>query len=85
MSAYGVAVMFVVLGVAAMLLYALMAARMAVVARQDPTRTFPIGRFGRVRRRDVTAAEWIRRYLPWGLGGGLALTLLGLVLVSLHR
>jgi hypothetical protein len=74
--------MFVVLGLATIVLYAVMAAWMAVVARRDPDRIFEIGKYGRVRRRDVTAAEWIRRYVPWGLGGGLLVTMLGLVLVS---
>jgi hypothetical protein len=74
--------MFVVLGVATMLLYAVMAAWMTIVGRRDPGRVFHIGRYGRIRRRDVTAAEWIRRYVPWGLGSGLLVTLLGLVLVA---
>ncbi len=76
---------FVVLGIATMLLYALMAARMAVVARKDPARSFQIGKYGRVKRRDVTAAEWIRRYVPWGLGGGLLITFLGLFVISRPR
>lgn len=76
---------FVVLGAATMILYAFMAAWMAVVARRDPDRTFQIGRYGRVQRRDVTAAEWIRRYVPWGLGGGLGVTVLGPFLVARAR
>ena len=76
---------FVVVGVACMLLYAVVGAWMAAVARRDPRRIFQIGRYGRIRRRDVTAAEWLRRYLPWGLGCGFLLTLLGLVLVWLRR
>lgn len=79
---YGGGVIFVVLGVAAMILYTVMAARMMIVARRDPSRIFHLGRYGRMKQRDVTAAEWVRRYVPWGLGGGLAVTLLGLVLVS---
>jgi hypothetical protein len=75
-------VTFVVLGVATMLLYAVMAAWMAAVARRDPARIFQIGKYGRTRRRDVTAAEWIRRYVPWGLGGGLLVTVFGLFLMS---
>lgn len=73
---------FVVLGIATIVLYAVVAAWMAVVGRRDPDRTFEIGKYGRIRRRDVTATEWIRSYVPWGLGSGLLLTLLGLVLVS---
>lgn len=79
---YGGAVTFVVLGVATMILYTVMAARMAIVARRDPARIFRIGKYGRTKQRDLTAAEWMRRYVPWGLGSGLAITLLGLVLVS---
>lgn len=82
---YGEAVTFVLLGGAILLLYAVMAAWMAAIARRDPARTFQIGRFGRVRRGDVTAAQWIRRYVPWGLGGGLAITVFGLFLVSRPR
>lgn len=74
--------LFVVLGVAVMLLYAVMAAWMAVVARRDPARIFQIGKYGRAKRRDVTAAEWIRRYVPWGVGGGLLITIIGLFVVS---
>ena len=71
-------VVIVVLGVGTMLLYAVAAAWMAVVAQRDPARIFQIGKYGRVRPRDVTAAEWIRRYVPWGLGGGLLVTVFGL-------
>jgi len=76
---------FVVVGGAAMLLYAVMAAWMARVARRDPARIFQIGKYGRIKRRDVTAAEWIRRYVPWGLGGGFFVTMFGLVLMSRAR
>jgi hypothetical protein len=79
---YREVVTFVVLGIAIMLLYAGVAAWMAVVARRDPARIFQIGRYGRIKRRDVTASEWIRRYVPWGLGGGLLITLLGLFVTS---
>ncbi len=79
------AVGIVVLGVAIMLLYAVVAAWMAVVARNDPARIFQIGKYGRIKSRDVTAAEWIRRYVPWGLGGGLLVTLFGLFMMSLSR
>ena len=81
-ATYGDLVMFVVLGLATILLYAVTAVWMALVGRRDPGRIFHVGRYGRIRRRDVTAAEWIRRYVPWGLGGGLLITLFGLVLVS---
>lgn len=77
--------MFVVLGVATLLLYAGMAVWMASVANRDPARTFEIGKYGRIRRRDVTATEWIRRYVPWGLGGGLVLTLFGLFVITRTR
>ena len=73
---------FLVLGLATLVGYALTATWMAVLARQDPERTFQIGRFGRIRRQDVTPAEWIRRYLPWGLTGGVVLTVLGLVVMG---
>ena len=76
---------FVVLGMGTMLLYAVVAAWMAVVARRNPARIFQIGKYGRIRPRDVTAAEWIRRYVPWGLGGGLLVTMFGLLLMSLSR
>jgi hypothetical protein len=76
---------FVVLGVAIMLLFAVMTARMAVVARRDPGRSFQVGRYGHARRREVTATEWIRSYVPWGLGGGLLVTVLGLFLVASGR
>ena len=76
---------FVVLGMGIMLLYAVVAAWMAVVARRDPARIFQIGKYGRIRPRDVTAAEWIRRYVPWGLGGGLLVTMFGLLLMSFSR
>ena len=76
---------FVVLGIATMLLYAVMAVRMAAVARKDPERIFQIGKYGRVKSRDVTAAEWNRRYVPWGLGGGLLVTMFGLFLISRPR
>ena len=73
---------FLVLGLASLVGYALTATWMAVLARRDPERTFQMGRFGRIRRRDVTPAEWIRRYLPWwGLTGGVLLTVLGLFLM----
>ena len=52
---------------------------MAVIARRDPARTFRIGKCGRTPRRDVTAAEWIRRYVPWGTGAGLLVTLVRLL------
>ena len=68
-----------------MLLYAVMAVYMAVVSRRDPRRTFRIGEHGRIKRREVTAAEWIRRYVPWGLGGGLLLSMMGLFLTSRSR
>ena len=68
-----------------MLLYAVMAAWMARVARRDPARIFLIGKYGRIKRRDVTAAEWIRRYVPWALGGGFFVTMFGLVLMSRTR
>lgn len=76
---------FVVLGIATMLLYAAMAAWMVAVAKRDPARTFEIGKYGRIKRREVTAQEWIRGYVPWGVGGGLAVTLFGLLLVSRAR
>jgi hypothetical protein len=76
---------FVVLGFAIMLVYAVMAARTAVVARRDPCRSFQVGRDGHARRREVTAEEWIRRHVPWGLGGGLLVTFLGLFLVARGR
>jgi hypothetical protein len=76
---------FVVLGAGMVLLYAGVAAWMAVVARRDPGRIFRIARYGHGKQRDVTAADWIRRYLPWGLGGGLLVILFGLFLVSVPR
>lgn len=72
-------------GVACVLLYSVVAAYMAVVARRDPQRTFRIGEYGRITRREVTATEWIRRYVPWGLGGGLIATVFGLFLNSRSR
>lgn len=69
-------------GLLVIVVYAVTAAWMTAVARRDPGRTFQIGRHGRIRRRDVTAAEWVRRYLPWGFGSGLLLVILGLVLMS---
>jgi hypothetical protein len=71
---------FVVLGAGVVVLYAAAGMSMAVIARRDPARIFQIGRYGRAKRRDVTAAEWIRRYVPWGLGGGLVLMVFGLLL-----
>ena len=76
---------FVVLGVATVLLYAGVGGWMAGVARREPGRVFAIGRYGRIRRRDVTAAEWIRRYLPWGLGAGLLTILFGIVILEFGR
>jgi hypothetical protein len=77
---------FVVLGLATMLLYAVVGTWMAVLARRDPARIFFIGKHGSgIKPRDVTAAEWIRRYLPWGLGGGLLATAFGLLVRSLSR
>jgi hypothetical protein len=71
---------------AIMLLYAGAATWMAVVARRDPGRIFFVGKHGYgVKPRDVTAAEWIRRYVPWGLGGGLVATMFGLLVMSLSR
>lgn len=70
------------LGAACMLLYGAVGVWMAAVAKRDPGRVFQIGRYGRIRRRDVTASEWIRRYLPSGLGGGLLLLLLGVLVRS---
>jgi hypothetical protein len=83
---YREVVALVVLGVAIMLIYAVVAAWMAVVARRDPGRIFYIGKnnWG-ITPRDVTAAEWIRRYVPWGLGGGLVATMFGLLVMSLSR
>jgi hypothetical protein len=50
---------------AIMLLYAGAATWMAVVARRDPGRIFFVGKHGYgVKPRDVSAAEWIRRYVP---------------------
>jgi hypothetical protein len=72
-------VTFVVLGAAIVLLYAGLTAWMAVVALRGPTRIFQIGKYGRTTRRDVTAAEWIRRYVPWGIGAGLLVTVVGLL------
>lgn len=71
---------FVVLGAGVVVLYAVAGMSMAVIARRDPARIFQIGRYGRIKRRDVTAAEWIRRYVPWGLGGGFVLMVFGLLL-----
>lgn len=85
MRLYRNVVMFVVLGAATLVLYAVMAVWMASVARRDPARTFQIGKYGRTKRRDVTATEWIRRYVPWGLGGGLLLTMVGLFVISRTR
>ena len=76
---------FVVLGVATVLLYAGVGGWMSRVARRDPARTFAIGRYGRIRRRDVTAAEWIRRYLPWGLGAGLLTIVFGIANLEFGR
>ena len=78
-------VTFVVLGLACVLLYSVMAAYMGVTARRDPRRTFRIGDHGRITPREVTASEWIRRYVPWGLGGGLLITMFGLFLTSKAR
>jgi len=85
LTTYRVAVEFFVLGLVVIVVYAVTAGWMAAVARRDPGRTFQIGRHGRIRRRDVTAAEWIRRYLPWGFGGGVLLVVLGLLLMSRTR
>ena len=71
--------LFFVLGLAVLVGYALTGTWMAVVGRRDPGPTFQIGRFGWIERRHVTAAEWIGRYLRWGLAGGLLLTVLGLI------
>lgn len=68
-----------------MLLYSVTAAYMAVTARRDPGRTFRIGDHGRITPREVTATEWIRRYVPWGLGGGVLTSLFGLFLNSRGR
>ena len=76
---------FVVLGAAIVLVYAGTAVWMAVIARREPARTFQIGKYGRTKRRDVTAAEWIRRYVLWGVGGGLLVTVVGLLVVSRPR
>lgn len=73
------------LGAATVLLYAATATWMVWVARRNPARVFQIGRYGRIRRRDVTAAQWIHRYLPWGLGAGLVLVILGLFILSRPR
>lgn len=75
----------VVLGVGTMLLYAVVAAWMAVVARREPARSFQLGKYGRMRPREVTAAEWIRRYVPWGFGGGALITGFGLFVMSYSR
>jgi hypothetical protein len=85
-GSYHLVVALVVLGLATMLLYAAVAGWMAVVARRDPARIFYIGKnnWG-IKPRDVTAAEWIRRYVPWGLGGGLLATMFGLLVMSLSR
>lgn len=79
------AVGIVLLGVGTMLLYAVVAVWMAVVARRHPARIFQIGKYGRIRPRDVTAAQWIRRYVPWGLGGGLLVTVFGVFVMSYSR
>jgi hypothetical protein len=50
---YGEGVTFVVLGVAVLLLYAVMAVRMASVARRDPARIFQIGKYGRTKPRST--------------------------------
>ncbi|PKW28085.1 hypothetical protein ATL31_2940 [Phycicoccus duodecadis] len=44
-----------------------------------------VGAHGRMRRRELTAAEWVRRYLPWGLAGGIGCVVIGLVLMALGR
>lgn len=85
MGIYREAMLFVVLGLATLLLYAVVGAWMARVARRDPDRVFDIGRYGRIRRRTVTAAEWIRRYVPWGLAAGVLLIAFGLVVVTYGR
>lgn len=79
---YRGSVIFVALGIATMLLYAVATAWMAALARREPGRRFQIGKYGRIKSREVTAAEWIRRYAPWGLGCGLLITLLGLFVIS---
>lgn len=71
--------MWIVLGAGTVLLYAGVGTWMARVARRQPDRLFDIGRYGRMRRRNVTAAEWIRRYVPWGLAAGVLLVVLGVV------
>jgi hypothetical protein len=44
-------------------------------------RSFQMGTYGRIKRRDVTAAEWIRRHVPQGTGAGLLVTIVGLLVV----
>ena len=70
------------LGVATLVLYTAVGAWMARVARRQPDRVFEIGRYGRIRRRDVTAAEWIRRYVPWGLATGALIIVVGVVTIA---
>ena len=71
--------MFIALGAGTVLLYAAVGAWMARVARLQPARVFQLGRYGRMRRQSVTASEWIRRYVPWGLAAGVLLILLGAI------
>ncbi|MFC8500831.1 hypothetical protein ACFUC1_00625 [Pedococcus sp. NPDC057267] len=75
----------IVLGAATALLYAGVGAWMARVARRQPDRVFDIGRYGRTRRRTVTAAQWIRRYVPWGLGTGILLMVVGVLTVGYQQ
>jgi hypothetical protein len=75
-----------VLGLTIMSIYAAVGTWMAVIARRNPARIFYMGKRGSgIKPRDVTAAQWIRLYLPWGLGGGLLATMVGLLVTSVSR
>ena len=76
---------WIVLGAGTVLLYAGVGAWMARVARRQPDLLFDIGRYGRMRRRNVTADECVRRHVPWGLGTGVLLVVVGALTLEFQR